>query len=63
MYLQPLQLFVCDEEKQYREMNEVCVMACCSALFIRLQCMCVCVCVCVCLRCVNVCLPEFVCCA
>ena len=40
------QLYVCDERKQFGEMNEVCVMACCSAMFIRQQCVCVCVCVC-----------------
>lgn len=32
-----LQLCVCNERKQYGEMNEVCVIACCSAMFIRLQ--------------------------
>lgn len=50
------QLYVCDERKQFGEMNEVCVMACCSAMFIRQQ-QCVCVCVCVesrvCLLCLN----------
>lgn len=45
---QCLQLYVCNERKQYGEMNEVCVMTCCSAMFISLQRVWVCVCLSVC---------------
>lgn len=45
-----MHLYVCALSKRHSEMNEVCVMACCSAMFIRLQHMCLCISERVCVR-------------